>query len=540
MMFCYQCQEAFKGEGCSERGNCGKDAFTSNIMDLLMYTVKGICMLTTSMRDNNIAVERKFNSYVIESLYSTMPYCNYNREILKMRIAEGLKLKMELYNICSAAKIAFPERDEILWANNITEFSAKAATISILSQEPNVEQRSMKAFTLYALKGIATFMYQVMLLGYDDLGIHTFIQSVISDITQRSISRNEWQDLVLLTGQYSMRTLALLDRANTKMFGNPEYTQVNLTTRNKPGILVCGSDIKALKELLEQSQEKGINIYTTSEMVAAHAYPEIRKFSHLAGNYGGSWSSQREVFPAFHGPILFASGSLIPPSLEFSYKERIFTTNVNGCPGCRHIGEDSQGKRDFSELIECAKEYRAPASLERGCINVGMAYNSLKYVSSSILNALNTQDITHLTVIVGSDGRSAMWDFYEKVAKSCPISTLVLCAGDIKYRFNKERFGYVNGIPRLIDAGQINDIFSIIELLLDMKNTLHVNDINKLPVSFYASMHDPRSMATLLALISLGIKGIRVGPLNAPPFCTEKMLKWLNTPKYSSSQIAYP
>jgi hydroxylamine reductase len=304
--------------------------------------------------------------------------------------------------------------------------------------------------------------------------------------------------------------------------------------------LVCGSDIKALKELLEQSQEKGVDIYTTSEMVAAHAYPEIRKFSHLAGNYGGSWSSQREVFPAFHGPILFASGSLIPPSLEFSYKERIFTTNVNGCPGCRHIGEDSQGKRDFSELIECAKEYRAPASLERGCINVGMSYNSLKYVSSSILNALNTKDITHLTVIVGSDGRSAMWDFYEKVAKSCPISSLVLCAGDIKYRFNKERFGYVNGIPRLIDAGQINDIFSIIELLLDMKNTLHVNDINKLPVSFYASMHDPRSMATLLALISLGIKGIRVGPLNAPPFCTEKMLKWLNTPKYSSSQIAYP
>lgn len=527
MMFCYQCQEAYKGRGCTERGGCGKDALTSNIMDLLIYTVKGICTLSTLMRDNNIGVDNRVNKYVIESLYTTTTNCNYNRENLKNRISEGLKLKMELYNICVSYNLAIPPREEILWASNINDFSTKASIITPDDNEIHSEERAMKEFIIYSLKGIAGFMYNAMQLGYNDLGVHTFMQSIISDLTRKGVSRDEWLDLLTLTGQYSMRTIALLDKARTEKFGHPEFTTVNLSSKNRAAILVSGDNLRDLKELLEQSVNAGIDVYTHSSMIAAHAYPELRKYEHLRGNFGGSWSSQREEFPAFHGPILFTGNYIIPPSIELSYKERMFTTNVAGYPGCKHIQADHNGRKDFSEIIAMAKEFRAPASLERGCLNIGFAHRTLTDITSQLLSSYGVGDIRRLVFIVGEDGRSSARTYYTNLAAMLPKSSILFTAGDVKYRFNKHRFGYMNGMPRLFDAGQIEDTYSLIEFILNLKRTLRVKDINKLPTSYFVSWYSQSSLAILLALLSLGIKGIKLGP-TIPPFCTEDMFKVLS------------
>ena len=522
MMFCYQCQEAFKGKGCSERGSCGKDALSSNIMDLLLYTTKGICILTTAMRDNNIAVESEVNKYVIESLYTTCTACNFNRENLKMRVADGLKIKMDLYNQCSNAKISIPNSEEILWSNPIGDFSAKAATINMLDLEPNAEQRGMKEFVMDSLKGIACFMFHSMHLGFDDLGVHTFMQSVISDLTQKRISYDEWQDLILIIGQYTMRAMALLDEANTETFGHPEFSSVNLSSKNRPAILVCGEDIKDLKELLVQSEDSGIDVYTYSGMLAAHAYPEIRKHHNLAGHFGGSWKMQREEFPAFHGPILFTSNCIIPPTVELSYKDRMFTTNVAGYPGCKHIETPKKGAKDFSEIIALAKEFRSPANIEHGSLNVGFAHDSLTEVTSQLLSAYGNGYIKRFVMIIGDDGRSSSREYYSDLAKLLPNNTTLFTAGDVKFRFNKHRFGYMNGIPRLFDAGQIGDTYSLMKFVLELKRMLKVNHINELPIDYFVSWNSQRSMAVLCAILSLGIKGVKLGP-TMPAFVTDTM-----------------
>ncbi len=527
MMFCYQCQEAFKGRGCTERGSCGKDALTSNIMDLLIYTVKGVCMLSTLMRDNNIPVNNKVNSFVIESLYTTSSNCNYNRENLKRRISDGLKLKMELYNICRTKNLEIPTREEVLWANPANDFSAKAALITPIQTEPHEEQRAMKEFIIYTLKGIAGFMYNAMQLGKNDLGVHTFMQSVISDLTKKRISLDEWLDLVTICGQYTMRVMALLDKARTEHFGHPEFTSVNFSPKNRPAILVSGNNLKDLRELLEQSVGSGVDIYTHSSMIAAHAYPELRRFEHLRGNYGGSWTSQREEFPAFHGPILFTGGNIIPPTIELSYKERMFTTNITGYPGCKHIQANHNGQKDFSEIIAFAKEFRAPASLERGCTNIGFAHRSLSDMISQLLSAYGIGDIKRFVMILGEDGRSSARSYFSDLASLLPKSSILFTAGDVKYRFCKHRFGYLNGMPRLFDAGQIEDTYSLIHMVLELKKILHIQNINNLPINYFVSWYGQNSLAVLLALLSLGIKEIKLGP-TMPPFCSERMTEALS------------
>lgn len=526
MMFCYQCQEAFKGKGCTERGGCGKDALTSNIMDLLIYTVKGVAILTTLLRDNNISVAKRYNSYIIDSLYATSSNCNYNREHLKRLISTGLELKSELMTVCRNENITIPDYGEVMWSGSHNDLSTKATLVSILACEQDAEQRAMKEFVIYSLKGMACFMFHIMNMGEDDLGIHTFMQSVISDLTKKSIKSDEWVDLLLMIGQYSMRALAIYDKANCEKFGHPEFSSVNLSTGNRPGILVSGCDLGDLKELLIQSEGKGVDIYTHNELISAHAYPELKRFSHLVGNYGGSWRSQREEFPAFHGPILFTGDAIIPPSIEFSYKERIFTTNMAGYPGCRHISPSSSGKKDFTDLITTAKEYRTPANIERGCVKVGFGHDSLGEVTSQLLSALGLGYIKNLVFIVGSDGRSSSREYYTQLASSIPLSGIIFTAGSIKYRFNRLRFGYMNGIPRLYDAGQLNDIYSLIKFVLELKRALHLNNINELPINYFVSWYDQKSIAILLALLSIGIKGIKLGP-TMPSFCTEQMVETL-------------
>lgn len=474
------------------------------------------------MRDNNIVVDHRVNRFVVESLYTTCTACNFNRENLKMRVAEGLKIKIELYNRCSNGGIDIPNNEEILWANPVSDFSAKAATISMLDMEPNAEQRGMKEFVMDSLKGIACFMYHSMHLGFDDLGVHTFMQSVISDLAQKRISYDEWQDLILIIGQYTMRTMALLDEANTETFGHPEFSAVNLSSKNKPAILVCGEDIKDLMELLEQSQDKGVDIYTYSGMLAAHAYPEIRKHRNLAGHFGGSWKMQREEFPAFHGPILFTSNCIIPPTVELSYKDRMFTTNVTGYPGCKHIDTPKSGVKDFSEIIALAKEFRSPANIEHGNLNVGLGHDSLTQVTSQLLSSYGNGYIKRFVMIIGDDGRSSCREYYSDLAKLLPTNTMIFTAGDVKFRFNKHRFGYMNGIPRLLDAGQISDTYSLMKFVLELKHMLKVNHINELPIDYFVSWNSQRSIAVLCAILSLGIRGVKLGP-TMPAFATDTM-----------------
>ncbi|MBP3420573.1 MAG: hydroxylamine reductase [Marinifilaceae bacterium] len=526
MMFCYQCQEAFKGKGCTERGVCGKDAMTSNIMDLLIYTVKGVSTLTTLMRDNNIMVADRYNHYVINSLYATSSNCNYNREMLKRLISDGISLKRELIDICRGMNLPIPTEDEVSWCGGINDFTTKAASLSITEREPDSEQRNLKEFILYSLKGVACFMYHIMRMGEDDLGVHTFMQSVLSDMTKKSISEDEWMDLIQLTGQYTMRILALYDQRCCELFGYPELSTVNLSTRNRAAILVSGSSLTDLKELLAQSEGEGIDIYTHNDLISAHSYPVLKRFSHLAGNYGSSWRLQREEFPAFHGPILFTSEAIIPPSIEFSYKERIFTTNMTGYPGCRHINCNKAGKKDFSDLITTAKEYRAPANLERGSVKVGFGHNSLSEISSQIMSAMGLGYIKRFVVIVGEDGRSTTREYYTQLAGELPTSCILFTAGSIKYRFFKQRFGYMNGIPRIYDAGQLNDTYSLIKFFIELKNALHQHDINDLPIDYFVSWYDQKSIAVLLALLAIGIKGIKLGP-TSPPFCSERMMEKL-------------
>lgn len=524
-MFCFQCQEAAKGTGCTIKGVCGKEGHTAQSMDLLMFVVRGVSVVAEALRNAGQQVSADVNTFVTDALFCTITNANFDDESILARVDKGMLLRNKLKEEASAKGIELPSVDELEWQGVRSEYMAKAAEVGVL-REPNEDLRSLKELTIYGLKGMAAYLEHAMRLGYNDETIHAFTQHIMATIATKTLSADEWVGLVLKTGEYGVKTMALLDEANTGNYGNPEITEVNIGVGNRPGILISGHDLKDMEELLKQTEGTGVDVYTHSEMLPAHYYPAFKKYSHFVGNYGNAWWKQREEFATFNGPILFTTNCIVPPLTNAEYKERMFTTNATGYPGCKYIPQDKNGKKDFSEIIEIAKHCVAPTEIEHGTIIGGFAHNQVFQLADKVVEAVKTGAIRRFIVMAGCDGRMKSRDYYTEFAQALPKDTVILTAGCAKYRYNKLALGDINGIPRVLDAGQCNDSYSLAVIALKLKEVFQLNDINELPIVYNIAWYEQKAVIVLLALLSLGVKKIHLGP-TLPAFVSPNVLKVL-------------
>jgi len=519
-MFCYQCQETAKNKGCTIKGVCGKDERTSNLQDLLIYTAKGVALCSKECG----SVNKRANSFIIDSLFMTITNVNFDPERIIEQIREGLEIREIIKKeACTDLKLK-NLHDCATWsANSIEEFERKATSVGVLTTEDE-DIRSLRELVIYGLKGIAAYMHHAMVLGFDDEEIHSFTREALIATIDDSLTVEELVALVNKTGEYAVKTMALLDRANTETYGNPEITEVNLGVRNRPGILISGHDLKDLEQLLEQSADTGVDIYTHGEMLPANYYPAFKKYEHFVGNYGNSWWKQKEEFEAFNGPILMTTNCLVPP-VE-SYKDRVYTTDVVGFPGVKHIEIGSDGKKDFSAIIEHAKKCDPPRKLEDGKIVGGFAHSQVIALADKIVEAVKSGAIKKFVVMAGCDGRQKKREYYTEFAKKLPTDTVILTAGCAKYRYNKLNLGDINGIPRVLDAGQCNDSYSLAVIALKLKEIFNLEDINELPIAYNIAWYEQKAVTVLLALLYLGVKNIKLGP-TLPAFVSPGVLKVL-------------
>ncbi len=524
-MFCYQCQEAAKGVGCTLKGVCGKESHTSQAMDLLLFVVRGVSTVADSLRTAGEPENDEVNKFVIDALFCTITNANFDDESILKRVDKGLELRRILIGQASALGIKLPEVDELLWSGDRSEYETKGELVGVL-REVNEDLRSLKELIVYGLKGMAAYLEHAMRLGYSDTSVHAFIQHALATIAVKSLSADEWVKLVLETGEYGVKTMALLDEANTGSYGNPEITEVNIGVGTCPGILISGHDLKDMEELLKQTEGTGVDVYTHSEMLPAHYYPAFKKYSHFVGNYGNAWWKQREEFATFNGPILFTTNCIVPPLPDAEYKERMFTTNATGYPGCKYIIPDEDGKKDFSEIIEIAKRCVAPTEIEQGTIVGGFAHNQVLQLADKVVDAVKTGAIRRFIVMAGCDGRMKSRDYYTEFAQTLPKDTVILTAGCAKYRYNKLSLGDINGIPRVLDAGQCNDSYSLAVIALKLKEVFQLNDINELPIVYNIAWYEQKAVIVLLALLSLGVQKIHLGP-TLPAFLSPNVAKVL-------------
>ncbi|MDO4692217.1 MAG: hydroxylamine reductase [Porphyromonadaceae bacterium] len=524
-MFCYQCQEAAKGIGCTIRGVCGKEATTSAYMDLLMFTVKGISIITRAMRQAGIEVSAETNHYVTDALFSTITNANFDNESIKARIHKGVALRDELQDVAQKSGITLPQDDALLWDGAEASFSDKAEAVGVM-RETNEDVRSLKELVVYGLKGMAAYLDHAMRLGHDDEVCHAFTQEALAQITVDSSSTEELIDLVLKTGEMGVRAMALLDTANTSRYGHPEMTKVNIGVGTNPGILISGHDLRDIEDLLKQTEGTGIDVYTHSEMLPAHYYPAFKKYKHFVGNYGNAWWQQREEFTSFNGPIVFTTNCIVPPLKNATYKERMFTSNATGFPGCKHLAEDAEGHKDYSEVIALAKTCQPPIEIETGEIIGGFAHHQVFQLADTVVSAVKTGAIRQFVVMGGCDGRMKGRDYYSDFAKALPQDTVILTAGCAKYRYNKLALGDINGIPRVLDAGQCNDSYSLAVIALKLKEIFQLNDINELPITYNIAWYEQKAVIVLLALLHLGVKNIHLGP-TLPAFLSPNVAKVL-------------
>lgn len=524
-MFCFQCQETAKGQGCILKGVCGKDASTARAMDLLLFVVRGVCVATDQLNRMVVPVPEEVNGFVVDALFSTITNANFDDESILKRIDKGFILREQLKKLAAENGVALPSVDEVEWTGNRADYDSKAAEVGIL-REKNEDIRSLKELIVYGLKGMAAYLEHAVRLGYDDEHIHLFIHQAIADITVKELSVEELVALVLKTGEVGVRTMALLDKANTSRYGNPEITSVNIGVRNRPGILISGHDLHDLEELLKQTEGTGIDVYTHGEMLPAHYYPAFKKYAHFAGNYGNAWWKQREEFTSFNGPILFTTNCIVPPLSNATYKERMFTMNSTGYPGCKHIEADADGHKDYSELIEMARHCEAPVEIERGEIIGGFAHNQVLQLADKVVEAVKTGAIRKFIVMAGCDGRMRGREYYTEFAKALPKDTVILTAGCAKYRYNKLALGDINGIPRVLDAGQCNDSYSLAVIALKLKEVFELRDVNELPIAYNIAWYEQKAVIVLLALLSLGVKHIHLGP-TLPAFLSPNVAKVL-------------
>ena len=511
-MFCFQCQETAKGTGCTIKGVCGKSDDLANMMDLLMFVTKGICVYSTALREQKGYENPIVNKFVFDSLFTTITNANFDKQVISNRVSSALEIRETLRNEASLQGVRVDTSFEgCTWSGTPAEYEAKAALVGVLS-EKNEDIRSLKELITYGVKGMAAYTEHAYNLGHEDVQNYAFMQRALASIT-RSLSVDELVALTLETGKFGVNAMALLDKANTSSFGNPEITKVNLGVRSNPGILISGHDLKDMEELLAQTEGTGVDVYTHSEMLPANYYPAFKKYRHFVGNYGSSWWHQREDFETFNGPILFTTNCIVPPLNNAIYKDRIFTTGAAGYPGSKHVADRKPGQqKDFSEIIALAKTCKAPTQIETGEIIGGFAHAQVFALADKVVDAVKSGAIRKFVVMAGCDGRMKDRTYYTEFAQKLPKDTVILTAGCAKYRYNKLALGDINGIPRVLDAGQCNDSYSLAIIALKLKEIFQLNDINELPIAYNIAWYEQKAVIVLLALLYLGVKNIHLGP----------------------------
>ena len=505
-MFCYQCQETAGCKGCTVMGVCGKKPEVAAMQDLLIYATKGLSAVTTALRAAEKSVSRSVNHLVTVNLFTTITNANFDRESIIARIKETLAVKADLLTQLADTS-SLPEA--ALWNGSESEFDAKAKTVGVLATE-NEDIRSLRELITYGLKGLSAYSKHANVLAQDDEEVDAFIQKALAATLDDSKSVDDLVALTLETGKYGVQGMALLDKANTTAYGNPEITTVDIGVRKNPGILISGHDLKDLEMLLDQTEGTGVDVYTHSEMLPAHYYPFFKKYKNFAGNYGNAWWKQKEEFESFNGPILMTTNCIVPP--KDSYKGRLWTTGATGFPGCRHIDADENGHKDFSELIAQAKTCPAPTEIETGSIVGGFAHEQVFALADKVVDAVKSGAIKKFVVMAGCDGRMKSREYYTEFAKALPKDTVILTAGCAKYKYNKLNLGDIGGIPRVLDAGQCNDSYSLALIALKLKEVFGLKDVNELPLIFNIAWYEQKAVIVLLALLYLGVKNIHLGP----------------------------
>ena len=519
-MFCFQCQETAGCKGCTQVGVCGKKPEVAAMQDLLIYVTKGLSAVTTRLRAEGKQVAREVNHLVTKNLFITITNANFDREAIIEAIETTLKVKAE----CLAALTSRENLPEAaLYSDGRDGFDEKAKKVGVLATE-NEDVRSLRELTTYGLKGLAAYVKHANVLNQENEAIDAFIQSALARLLDDGQTAEQLTALALETGKFGVDGMALLDTANTQAYGNPEVTTVDLGVRQNPGILISGHDLRDLEMLLEQTEGTGVDVYTHGEMLPAHYYPKFKHYKHFAGNYGNAWWKQKEEFEAFNGPVILTTNCLVPP--KDSYKDRIFTTGAVGFPGCPHIEAKADGTKDFSAVIEMAKKCQAPKELEKGQIVGGFAHAQVFAVADKVVEAVKSGAIKKFVVMAGCDGRMKSREYYAEFAKALPKDTVILTAGCAKYKYIKMNLGDIGGIPRVLDAGQCNDSYSLALIALKLKEVFGLDDINKLPLVFNIAWYEQKAVIVLLALLHLGVKNIHLGP-TLPAFLSPNVAKVL-------------
>jgi hydroxylamine reductase len=519
-MFCYQCQETAGCKGCTISGVCGKKPEVAAMQDLLVYVTKGLSCVTSRMREEGIPVEKDVNHLVTRNLFMTITNANFDRDAIRQAVEETLAVKQELFG-----KLEDKENlpDAAFWNGAADSFDAKAAEVGVLATKDE-DIRSLRELITYGLKGLSAYSKHANALLQDNEEVDAFIQKALAKTLDDSLGVDDLVSLTLETGKYGVEGMALLDKANTEAYGNPEVTQVDIGVRKNPGILISGHDLRDLEMLLEQTKGTGVDVYTHSEMLPAHYYPAFKKYPHFAGNYGNAWWKQKEEFEKFNGPILMTTNCVVPPAE--SYKDRLWTTGAAGFPGCRHIDGAYGETKDFSAIIAQAKNCPAPTEIETGTITGGFAHEQVFALADKVVDAVKTGAIRKFVVMAGCDGRHKTREYYTEFAKKLPKDVVILTAGCAKYKYNKLDLGDIGGIPRVLDAGQCNDSYSLALIALKLKEIFKLDDINDLPIVFNIAWYEQKAVIVLLALLYLGVKNIHLGP-TLPAFLSPNVAKVL-------------
>ncbi|EPB8166471.1 hydroxylamine reductase [Clostridium perfringens] len=525
-MFCFQCQETAGCKGCTVRGVCGKTEDVAKIQDLLIFVTKGLATVANEGRKVGI-VDKKVNRMIIDNLFITITNANFDFKAIEKRVKDTLVAREELKERVQAKggnPVGSDFKGCATWtATTSEEMMEKASQVGVLATE-NEDIRSLRELIMYGLKGLAAYMEHAMNLGHDKEEVHAFMAETLVKILDDSLSADELTALALETGKFGVDGMALLDEANTSTYGHPEITKVNIGVRNNPGILISGHDLKDLEMLLEQTEGTGVDVYTHGEMLPGHYYPKFKKYSHFAGNYGNAWWLQNKEFASFNGPILMTTNCITP--VQDSYRGRIFTTGAVGYEGCTHITADENGYKDFSQIIELAKTCKAPTEIETGEIVGGFAHNQVLALADQVVDAVKSGAIRRFFVMAGCDGRAKSRDYYREFAEKLPKDTVILTAGCAKYKYNKLPLGDINGIPRVLDAGQCNDSYSLVVIALKLAEVFGTDSVNELPISYNIAWYEQKAVIVLLSLLHLGVKNIHLGP-TLPAFLSPNVAKVL-------------
>jgi hydroxylamine reductase len=517
-MFCFQCQEAAGNTACTKVGVCGKTSEVANLQDVLIHVTKGIAAVNQAARTKDLN-DSKTSEFIMDALFTTITNANFDADAITKKIKDGIEVRDSIKEVLKENGISYDDsHDSVTWdGSNIEE---KSHEVGVLTTE-NQDVRSLRELITYGLKGLAAYYDHALNLGYEDESIVDVVEKNLVGTT-KDLSVDELVAMTLKTGEYGVNAMALLDQANTSTYGNPEITEVNIGTRNNPGILISGHDLQDMEQLLEQTKGTGVDVYTHSEMLPANYYPAFKKYDHFVGNYGNSWWKQVEEFSTFNGPILFTTNCIVPPRKGNDYEDKIFTTGSAGLSGAVHIEADASGHKDFTPIIEMAKTTQAPTQIEEGSIVGGFAHNQVMALADKVVDAVKSGAIKKFFVMAGCDGRMKSREYYTEFADALPKDTVILTAGCAKYRYNKLDLGDIGGIPRVLDAGQCNDSYSLAVIALKLKEVFELEDINELPIAYNIAWYEQKAVIVLLALLYLGVKDIHLGP-TLPAFLSDNV-----------------